>query len=271
MIDLTRIIQVQSVYTAIEPIWGENFRYKRDRHNFWELVYVVEGCAGILKDDKIYELSPGEMIFHMPMEFHSIWAKNSQKLHLVVINFSLTGTAATPLNNGIFRPDESAVSLIYQTLDYVCHCSEFDDGLKNQMISNNLERLLLTLLAEQSEFNTQKRRIGNRNYETIIKAMNDNLDKRLSIDELAEICKLSSSNLKKTFRKFSGMGVIEYFNQLKTTEAIRLLNEDIPIARISEQLGYSSPGYFCDSFKHHCGVTPSEYKRKFKSTATYKK
>ena len=271
MIELKKLFSVQGIYTAIEPIWGERFEYKKDRHNFWELVYVSDGCAGILKDDTVYELLPGEMIFHKPMEFHSIWAKNSQKLHLIVINFSAVGTALAPLNEGVYKPNEGQVELLHRVLDCACHCAEFEDDLKNHLLSNYLELLLATLLDKSDRTASAKKRVGNRNYEAIIKAMNETLNRRMTIEELAKTCKLSPSNLKKIFRKYSGMGVIEYFNQLKVSEALRLLDEDVAISEISDRLGFSSQTYFCDSFKKHCGITPSEYRKKFQSTASYKK
>lgn len=271
MIELQNAFKVQGIYTSIEPIWSENFKYKTDRHNFWELVYVVDGYAGILKDDKIYELFPGELIFHSPMEFHSIWAKNSQKLHLIVINFSAVDREIYPLNDKIFHPDQTVVSLLYEILNLSCYCSEFDDKIKNHLLLNSLERILLLLLSQTDVQYHSKKTSGDENYDIIIKAMTDNVDKKLTIQELAQICNLSSSNLKKVFRKHSGLGVIEYFNQLKVSEAMKLLNSDVSIAQISEQLGYSSPCYFCDCFKRHCGLTPSEYKRNFKSTVSYKK
>lgn len=271
MIELKKLFSVQGIYTAIEPIWGESFEYKKDRHNFWELVYVLEGCAGILKGDTVYELLPGEMIFHKPMEFHSIWAKNSQKLHLIVINFSAVGIALAPLNEGVYNPNDGQIELLHRVLDCACHCSEFEDDLKNHLLLNYLELLLATLLDNSDRNSSTKKSIGNQNYQAILKAMSDNINRRMTIEALAKVCKLSQSNLKKIFRKYSGLGVMEYFNQLKVSEALRLLDKDTAISEISDRLGFSSPTYFCDSFKKHCGITPSEYRRKFKSTASYKK
>ena len=269
MLELNRLFSVECIYTAIEPIWEENFNYKKDRHVFWELVYVVDGCADVLKDSKTYELTSGEMIFHMPMEFHSIRAKNNRKLHLIVINFSANGTALTPLNTGIFHPNEEIVSLLREVIECAHYCNSINDGLKNHILSNSLERVLLLLLAENNTEVSPEKFIGNHNYHTVIKAMYDNLRRKVTVEELAEICKLSPSNLKKIFKKYSSLGVIEYFNQLKITEAMKLLNSDASVSEISYALGYSSPSYFCDAFKRHTGFTPSEYKRIFSNTATY--
>ncbi len=269
MIPLRKHVQVQTIFSAFEPVYDEKFHYEGERHNFWELVYVVDGCAGVLEDDKIYELYPGEVIFHMPMEFHRLWAKKDEKLHLIVMSFSLSGEDVSFLGKGAFRLAPSEYAILREALDAICHCVEFDNDIKNQMISNNLERLILKLLEEHSESKNQKKTIGNSNYKNIIAVMNANLDKKLSIDEIAKLCNLSTSNLKKTFKKYSGMGVIEYFNNLKIAEAIKLLGEDVPVAQISEMLGYSSPSYFTDAFKRHCGSSPTNYRKEYRESEYY--
>ena len=103
MIALKRMFQTQTVFTAFEPIYPPDFQYIGERHNFWELVYVVEGCAGILEEDKVYELSPGDVIFHKPMEFHRLWSENNMELHLIILSFSLVGSGFDSLGKGVFH------------------------------------------------------------------------------------------------------------------------------------------------------------------------
>lgn len=269
MINLKRMFQIQTMYTAFEPIYPPDFQFVGERHNFWELVYCVEGCAGILEEDKIYELSPGDIIFHKPMEFHRLWAEKNTEIHLIVMSFSIIGTGVDFLGKGVFHLNEKNRTDLKNILGTACYCKEFEDEIKNQLISNTLERLIIDIIVEHSAVKGKKRTIGDNNYKNIIRVMNDNLRNKLTIDELAELCNLSTSNLKKTFKKYSGMGVIDYFNQLKITEAVKMLEDDIPINEISETLGFSSPGYFCDVFRKKRGTTPSVYRKEYKYSGYY--
>ena len=71
MLELNRLFSVECIYTAIEPIWEENFNYKKD------LVYVVDGCADVLKDSKTYELTSGEIILHSEISYTSGYSSPS--------------------------------------------------------------------------------------------------------------------------------------------------------------------------------------------------
>jgi len=269
MLILKRPVQVQTVFSAFETVYSENFQYVGERHNFWELLYVIEGCAGVVEEDKVYELSPGEIIFYKPMEFHRVWSEKNKPIHIITMSFSILGVGCDSLGDGVFRLNEEKYKLLREALELTCHCVEFDDDIKNQLISNNLERLILRLLEEHTRGSGRRKTIGDGNYKNIIRIMNENINRKLTIEELAKLCSLSTSNLKKTFKKFSGMGVMEYFNRLKMTEAIKLLEEDVSINEISEMLGFSSPGYFSDSFKKLCGKSPSVYRSMYKNSEWY--
>ena len=269
MITLKKNIQVQTIFSAFEPVYESNFKYEGERHNFWELVYVVDGYAGVIEDERVYNLSAGDIIFHMPMEFHRFWAEKNTNLHLIIISFSLVGTGTEFLGSGIFRLNEEKKTLLIGALEASCYCDKFDNEIKNQLISNNLERLILKIIDENTESNRLKKSVGDRNYKTIIEVMNQNINKKLTINEIAELSNLSVSNLKKIFRRYSGMGVIEYFNRLKINEALKLLEEDMTINEISDLLGFSSSSYFCDSFKKHCGTSPMKYRKEYKNSTYY--
>lgn len=269
MIVLRKYVQVKTIFSAFSSQWGESYQFSGERHNFWELFYIEKGYASVLKEDKIYDLSKGEMIFFKPMEFHRYWVEKGEKLTTAVISFSLDGIGSEKIGDGIYKPDEEAVKSLYKALDAACYCNNYDDNLNNQIISNSLEKLLLKLLEVNTEPSKKRRSIGNINYQEIIRVMNENVNKKLSIKELAELCNMSESNLKKTFRKFSGMGVMEYFNRLKIKEALKLLEENITIGEISEMLGFSSHGYFCEVFKKQCGRSPVEYRKAYKDSRWY--
>lgn len=269
MITLRKYIQINSVFSAFSKEWEDDYQFVGERHNFWEILYVSGGCAGVLKEDKVYELNEGEMIFYKPMEFHRFWVEKKQKLQTITISFSMNGMGGAKLGEGVFRPDEEAVALLIEALEAACYSNNYDDDIKNQMISNSLERLILRLLSKTAEPLKKRKTIGNNNYRNVIHIMNENINKKLTLEDFATLSNLSVSNLKKTFRKFSGMGVIEYFNRLKITEALKLLEENITITEISETLGFSSPGYFCDVFRKQCGRSPMEYRKAYKDSEWY--
>lgn len=81
--------------------------------------------------------------------------------------------------------------------------------------------------------------------------------------ELAAMCHLSESQLRRQFLGSYGIPPIAYRNFLRCNIASELLcRTDLSIAEISEQLGYSSPSDFYRQFQKHHKISPSEYRKK---------
>ena len=99
------------------------------------------------------------------------------------------------------------------------------------------------------------------NYMKIAKILEDNVDKNLSIEDIARLCNMSSSNVKKCFSMYSGSGVISYFNTLKIKKAMKLLGNGMTIEETAYKLGFSDRNYFSTVFKRISGYPPTHYKQ----------
>lgn len=58
---------------------------------------------------------------------------------------------------------------------------------------------------------------------------------------------------------FCDRGVISYHNSLRIRTAVKMLYDEIPVSKISEELGFSSPSYFYVAFKRETGKTPRDF------------
>ncbi len=92
--------------------------------------------------------------------------------------------------------------------------------------------------------------------------IHQNLDRPLSLVELAASIYVTPNYLCRFFKKHTGTSPLQYIQQLKIEEAIkRLLYTDYSVQMISEQLGYSSASYFARVFSTHTGVSPTAYRK----------
>lgn len=92
--------------------------------------------------------------------------------------------------------------------------------------------------------------------------INDHYAELLSLSVIAENVYLHPAYLSNTFRKQTGWAVIDYINEVRITNAKRLLADPRNrIYWIVEQVGFSNQRYFASVFKKSTGMTPMQYRQ----------
>ncbi len=261
--------RINSINSAFIRDAHENFYYDGEMHDFWEMIYAKSGSITVSEDEKIYELYEGQAIFHKPMEFHRLRSKKGQKAELVIISFSAEGDLIEPLGNGLFEFNLYLREMLFDTLRQIT--SAFDcsgiplkesgkNPIEEKLSFSKLEALLLSVLSEVSPSRKQSYSIGAHNYKKIIDVMNSHIDENLSVNDIAKLCCLSPGNLKKTFKTYAGLGVMQHFNRLRIIRSTEYLRQGMTVTDISRKMGYSSTGYFSTVFKKETGVSPLRYR-----------
>lgn len=87
-----------------------------------------------------------------------------------------------------------------------------------------------------------------------------NLDKRLTLNDVAASFGFSPNYLSQLFAKYADCGFVDYITETKITAAKTMLNDgSLKIYEIAEHLGYESAFYFSKVFKKITGQSPREY------------
>lgn len=263
-----RVLEIQEnpkitgIYTAFSQDLGPHFKFKGEIHDFYELVCVTEGTISVAADNKIFSLKKGQAILHPPMQFHNITALGNEKSAITVFSFS--GENIPKLQNKVFEiGDISKTKTLLELAKkhyIIRHKFSIKEpkniGNSHLIYVKNLELFLLEL-ANNNEENSRSHSHSAENYSFIVKTINSNIDKRISVTELAELCNMSAINLQKTFSKYAGVGVKEYFNRIKMQKAIELLDKGMSVKQTALLLGYEDQNYFSTVFKRITGNTPS--------------
>ena len=96
--------------------------------------------------------------------------------------------------------------------------------------------------------------------ENVKNDLTSNLDKKITLDELASKYGISKTSLKNCFKKVYGKPIIKWRKEYKLDCACRLIESgDYSISEVSKMVGYSSPSKFSQAFREYVGCTPSEY------------
>ncbi len=95
----------------------------------------------------------------------------------------------------------------------------------------------------------------------------DNYCKQITIEHLANICRMSESNFYAVFKKTLGNSPIAYLNHYRLSLAATKLSEsNQPISEISYAVGINDPLYFSRLFKKTYGISPKEYRHMYRGT-----
>lgn len=104
---------------------------------------------------------------------------------------------------------------------------------------------------------------SDRDFEKIAPSMQyieTNFQRKIYIQQLAELCNISQSHLRRLFKKCLGVSPIKYKNSiLMRTACNMLLNDGMNVSETAEALNFSDIYTFSQLFKKEVGVSPKKY------------
>lgn len=262
-----RPFTVDALYNAIDVVRPQGFYYSGEMHDFWEAVFVVNGQATATADEKVIALRAGQLLFHKPMEFHRIWSENDTAPHLQILTFHTVGEGMryfegrcmelTPREQQQFartcKKVAGAVALYDPAQPKEGYAgAAFDAALAVEM--------LLLALRDHVPADEHDLTPGARRFREILQVLHAHCEEDLSVEQLAELCGCSVSNMKRIFSRYSDRGVAKYFLTIKIQRAMQLLDAGVPAAEVAQRLGFAETGYFHTVFRRETGMTPGTYR-----------
>ncbi len=285
-------ISIGKVYSIHYFEYMSDFTFGGEMHNFWEFICVDKGEVGITADKTFTILKTGDIAFHQPNEFHSVQATGGIAPNLVVISFDCHDPAVNFFRKRILKIDDLERNLLANIIIEAKRCFDCrldDPYLMNmpqkespvfgaeQMIVNYLEHFLIHIIrryaasehpASGSPVKAAKQKSDNETFSRINDYLENNICSHLTIEQICHDNLIGRSQLQKLFKKQCGMGIIEYFSNMKINTAKEMIRtKQMNFTQISEQLGYTSIHYFSRRFKIETGMTPSEYASSIKAMA----
>lgn len=110
-----------------------------------------------------------------------------------------------------------------------------------------------------------KGKLSDGGMKSVIDYIERNLKRGISLEDVANHVNISTYYLSKIFKKEMGVNFITYVTDRKMDLAKEMLaNTDIPVLNIALDLAYNEANYFSKAFKKKTGLTPSEYREKYR-------
>ena len=100
------------------------------------------------------------------------------------------------------------------------------------------------------------------NIQPILLFIQNNLERDISVDQLAGIACISKDHFSRIFKKFIGMAPCEFIIRKRIEKAqFLLLTTDMTQDQIIERTNFKSDSYFCRVFKKYTTYTPANYRK----------
>jgi len=276
----TPLLEIARIYSFYDFQFATGYVCPGERHPFWEMVYVRSGQVDIGADDGMFTLSSGDVIFHRPGEYHSIWANYAHAPDMIVTAFACDSPAMKAFEKRQLRATPEQQALLNDLLRQAERTFAAPLGHGNRPLNPGcpggaytlrliLTRILMDMLpAENAPAQPFPAPGANRPdaatealIESIVSYFRANLHGELRFQDLCRHIGMSATAVKQLFHRHFEITPMAYYERIRMSEAQRLLRQTGSVSAAAYALGYSSAGYFSTRFRRVTGLTPTEYIR----------
>lgn len=245
-------------------------------HFEFELIYINQGKAKIIVGDYEGILNEGDVVLIGPRLVHKLNCMDGASMTSMYFDKN----AILDLVHAI--ADLSKLDLLLEKASFGIQFFPSDPTV-GQLIaslrnSNGIDRviglfqLFKNLLLDKGHkvlstaFKTEVNResyIDNR-LNDVNKYIKQHLDRKITLDQLAEQANMSSPAFCNFFKKKTGKTVFQQLNEIRIAHAKKMILEtDLTVAEVADACGYPSTSFFNRQFKKLTGKSPTSFKKSF--------
>ena len=246
-------------------------------HPFTEFFYVIEGEGIFLAEDQEYELKKGDLVIINVSIKHTEKRLKDLNFAYLVMGVDGIGLDEIELNlesenpyvesnifiANFYEYEDDIINIFYQIKYELDHGLTFSDEIMRNYF--NIFLMKLTRIHKHVYLKAETKKSANKQLEYV----KDYIDKHfifdISLDDLSRMVYISKYYLVHEFKKYYGITPIDYLLKVRLENAtFHLVNTDYTIKHISEQSGFTSQSYFNQIFRKKIGMTPSQYRKKYR-------
>ncbi|MTD31557.1 helix-turn-helix domain-containing protein [Planomicrobium sp. YIM 101495] len=139
-------------------------------------------------------------------------------------------------------------------------CIEMVDKHMNDteflFVADELIEFFISVVSERKQPS-----FGHQTVNKVVLYINDEVERDLSVEEIAKHFNISTSHLSRIFREHAGITLVEYLNVRRVEESqYYLRHSDKGISEISKQFHFCNQSYFTRIFKKYTTVTPKQFR-----------
>lgn len=272
--------QLLKVFPSSVP--PERNTYSEHHHTAFEITMVLSGSGVYATKSSEFEFRSGDIFFFSTDEVH--WIKrldccvNFMNIHFEprFIWSDNVGISNTELIKIFFNRKENPINKIdnkdesAELIRNLIFKMEEEGNNKKQEYETMLKIHLMNILVEMmrsygGQLTEQDMSYSSQTIRYMEKAINyisEHLESDLTLEELADVARMSKTYFCCQFRKLNGISPWEYITIKRIEKAIFLIEStDLTRLEIAVKCGYNNTSNFYYAFKKVTGKTPGDYKR----------
>jgi AraC-like DNA-binding protein len=258
---------IQTVYHSAETL--SKHPHFHDCH---QIIFIVKGAVDFCVNNKRLHAAAGDIAIFSRYENHSV-AECSDEYERFVLH----------IDPDVVNQKSAVYSLLTDRPADFCniiHVSLYMDDItdifkhillerhKSEKLADEMEQLLVKQLLITIHRCTSVN--FDHTYDAVVVAVKRQLEneyhKHFTLAMLAKRYNLSISSLSHRFRAATGSSLMEYLQSCRMANAKQMLAEtDSSISEIVENCGFSDNSNFSRTFKNLNGLSPSDFRKKYKA------
>ena len=237
----------------------------------FELLYVTNGHGRVMIGARLFPLTPGTLYMINGEDVHSVTPNTGTEYVRTILNLPkeylhrLLASAKEPellpmlLQKGAVRLDSLAAERVEREFEAVYNAKEH----KNLLFAGALLALFSACTASASQVSPDFGGI----ISSVLSYIDQNITAKITLDDIEKHTFVSKYHVCHKFKRTVGMTPGEYILKRRLSLAKKLLSgSDSALSEIAMSTGFGSFSYFSSSFKRLEGITPTEYRRRYRDS-----
>ena len=249
-------LYIQASRAGIVMRTPDDFLISRDDSYRYNLIHcVLRGRGSVSVRGLTRSVEAGQLFVLAANEGHMYSSDPRDPMGLVWVEFS--GGNSSQLVSHILDLGGSVYSgSVFSKIVELCTSELYQSKQQGPKISNVLYQMLMCI-CDHVEVENKPNSINQR----ILKYIDENIDRRLTLTEVAAEFSYHPAYFSSHFSKTMGVSFAKYVMNRRISHACYLLDTtDWSVERIAQELGFCDISHFIQRFKAHEGMTPIAYR-----------
>jgi AraC family transcriptional regulator, transcriptional activator of pobA len=266
-------------------VFGERQPVRMNRHDYFEIVYVMDGEITCQVAERSFKCKPGELVVIGSSLYHRMWRQTRAHPKVAALFFMPEVVCEAGANGGqaeflmpfylqeadfpfVVRASSGIPAEVFGLIRRIHAALPVSSGLARLSVHTYLKMALVLLVNHYSAYidrqhSNNAKQHSLRRIAPLFEFLETHYHQAVRVEDGAELLGISKPHFMRLFKHVTGQSFISYLNHFRIAKAQALLtSSDKPLAELSQEVGFCDQSYFGSVFRKTVRMTPLNYRRR---------